>query len=284
MIPLRTERLALRPFRDSDADFVLEVHQHPGLRRFVPEQALEDLEGVPARLERFGRFDDDPVLGIVCIERLADGAPVGLVMLVPIPPSAGVDVDDVEIGWRGHPEHGGQGYVAEAARAVLDHALGSGLPRVVAVTDPDNAPSQSVCRRIGMDDRGTTDDYYDEGGARLFVAERSACSLDDGVVVDRLGAPVGRATLGPVVGGDALLWYEIDEPHRGRGYATRAVAQSLRQAREGGVRRVVAEAAVASTASRKVLERNGFEVVETDGPLFVGEDEELAVRYVRDLR
>ena len=42
------------------------------------------------------------------------------------------------------------GYVAEAARAVLDHVLASGLPRVVAVTDPANSASQAVCERIGM--------------------------------------------------------------------------------------------------------------------------------------
>ncbi|NEB07143.1 GNAT family N-acetyltransferase, partial [Streptomyces sp. SID13726] len=29
-----------------------------------------------------------------------------------------------------------------------------------AVTHPDNAASQAVCRRIGMTHRGTTDAYY----------------------------------------------------------------------------------------------------------------------------
>lgn len=175
MIPLRTERLSIRPFRDDDAPALLAIHAHPGLRRFVPSAVLDD-EGVPARLERFRRFDADPVLGIVAVERAADGATVGLIMLQPIPASAGVELADVEIGWRGHPDHGGRGYVTEAARAVLDHALASGLPRVVAVTDPENHASQAVCSRIGMRRAGLTRDYYDEETV-LFVADARWRSL-----------------------------------------------------------------------------------------------------------
>lgn len=170
VIPLRTQRLRLRSFTQADAPFVLAVHQSEGLRRFIPSQVLDDPSGVAARIERFQRFDDDPVLGIVVAERLVDRVPVGLVMLQPIPPSEGVERDDIEIGWRGHPDHGGCGYITEAAAAVLDHALASALSRVVAVTDPDNVASQAVCLRIGMVDRGVTDDYYDEPGIRLFVA------------------------------------------------------------------------------------------------------------------
>lgn len=171
VIPLRTERLALRPFTDIDADAVLAIHQHEGLRRFVPSAALEDLAAVAERVDRYRRFDSHPVHGMVAVERLADGVVVGMILLKPIPVSAGVDLDDVEIGWRGHPEHSGQGYMAEAARAALDHALASGLRRVVAVTDPDNHASQAVCRRIGMADRGTTGDYYDEPRLHFFVAD-----------------------------------------------------------------------------------------------------------------
>lgn len=171
MIPRRAERVRTRPFTVDDGDFVLAVHQSEGLRRFVPGQVLEDASGVPARIERFRRFDDEPVLGVVVVERLEDGVPVGLIMCQPIPASAGADLDDVEIGWRGHPDHGGQGYIAEAAGAVLRHALASGLPRVVAVTHPENHRSQAVCERIGMRRVGLTRDYYDEE-TMLFVADR----------------------------------------------------------------------------------------------------------------
>ena len=49
----------------------------------------------------------------------------------------------------------------EAAAAVLAHAWAAGVARVLAVTHPDNHPSQAVARRIGLQGRGRTHDYYD---------------------------------------------------------------------------------------------------------------------------
>ncbi|WP_342767532.1 GNAT family N-acetyltransferase [Calidifontibacter indicus] len=57
----------------------------------------------------------------------------------------------------------------EAATRVLEHA--SALPRIVAVTHPQNLPSQRVTARLGMRNEGLTDRYYNLA-MRLFVVER----------------------------------------------------------------------------------------------------------------
>ncbi|MFI9538031.1 GNAT family N-acetyltransferase [Nocardia fusca] len=44
----------------------------------------------------------------------------------------------------------GQGLAGEAAQAVLDEALASGIPRVWATIRPRNTASQHVATRIGM--------------------------------------------------------------------------------------------------------------------------------------
>ena len=44
---------------------------------------------------------------------------------------------------------------------MLEALLDAGMPRVVAVTHPDNLPSQAVARHIGMERVGLTDAYYD---------------------------------------------------------------------------------------------------------------------------
>jgi ribosomal-protein-alanine N-acetyltransferase len=45
----------------------------------------------------------------------------------------------------------GLGYATEAATAVRDAALGSlGLTRLIALVDPDNAPSARVASKLGM--------------------------------------------------------------------------------------------------------------------------------------
>ena len=82
------------------------------------------------------------------------GEPVGAVMLQPIPLSGPTEPlrpsGDTEIGWHFHPGHWGHGYASDAAGLLLETALADGLPRVVAVTYPENTASQRVCERIGM--------------------------------------------------------------------------------------------------------------------------------------
>lgn len=53
--------------------------------------------------------------------------------------------------WAMRTAHRGQGYAAEAARAVIDFLFSTfHLARIVATTEADNAASQAVMRRLGM--------------------------------------------------------------------------------------------------------------------------------------
>ena len=57
----------------------------------------------------------------------------------------------VEVIYSLDPGVQGSGYATEAARAVLQYALGSlGLPEILAEIDQDNAASAAVARRLGM--------------------------------------------------------------------------------------------------------------------------------------
>lgn len=56
-----------------------------------------------------------------------------------------------ELGWVYHPDHHGNGYASEAARALL--ALGFetiGVHRILAELAPENTASVRLCTRIGM--------------------------------------------------------------------------------------------------------------------------------------
>jgi ribosomal-protein-alanine N-acetyltransferase len=83
------------------------------------------------------------------------------------------------------------------------------------------------------------------------------------VVMDAGGEIVGRVNLvdvarGPVQG--AELGYRIGERYQGRGYATFAVAQVLREAFETWhLHRIEASTAASNVGSQIVLLRNGFQ-------------------------
>lgn len=145
--------------------FLLDLESRWEVVRFVGPQPtiMNDRESALASIAR-RRAIDDPIHGIWAVTTAADGRLVGNLLLKPVPLSAGEPAGgptEVEIGWRLHPESWGHGYATEAAAAVLSDAFDRGLPRVIAVTHPDNRSSQAVCRRLGMTHLGRTTKYYD---------------------------------------------------------------------------------------------------------------------------
>lgn len=129
-VPVRTitsDRLRLRPWRDDDADFLLDLESRWDVVRFLGARptTMRTREDALASIAR-RRAVDDPIHGIWAITVAADGRLVGNLRLKPIPLST-CEPDnrpnDVEIGWHLHPDAWGQGYATEAAEAVLDDAF-----------------------------------------------------------------------------------------------------------------------------------------------------------------
>jgi RimJ/RimL family protein N-acetyltransferase len=59
--------------------------------------------------------------------------------------------DEVEIGYRLHPDYWNRGLATEAARAVREHAFRDlTLPKVISLIHPDNIASRRVAEKNGM--------------------------------------------------------------------------------------------------------------------------------------
>jgi len=56
----------------------------------------------------------------------------------------------LEWGYRLVPAARGKGYASEATRALLAKAAATYSGDVIAIIDPDNQPSQNVCRKVGF--------------------------------------------------------------------------------------------------------------------------------------
>ncbi|MFI9330468.1 GNAT family N-acetyltransferase [Kitasatospora sp. NPDC052868] len=113
-------------------------------------------------------------------------------------------------------------------------------------------------------DRG--DDYFTGFASRHrdLLAEQDTGACHFHVVVDDRGELIGRVNLVDVSAGSAELGYRIGESAAGRGVATAAVGEACRLAvAEYALRSLVAVTTLDNPASRAVLERNGFTVVES---------------------
>jgi RimJ/RimL family protein N-acetyltransferase len=145
---IRTERLLMRRWRETDREPFAALNADPEVMRHFP--AALDRAGSDRLVDRFERLFQSQGFGSWALEVVATGEMIGFTGLVPMPagvPGAGGQ----EVGWRlaRHAWH--QGYATEAARAALDVAFGRlGLPVVWSMTAVANLPSQAVMRRIGM--------------------------------------------------------------------------------------------------------------------------------------
>jgi RimJ/RimL family protein N-acetyltransferase len=165
----QTERLAARAFTIDDVAAAFEMYGDPEVMRYLMGgTVVPDLEAQRAWLEqRIARFQAMPAgFGAWALVEKASSRVVGTVIHRRIEGPASVepgDVDpDVEIGWHLQRRVWGRGYATEAGRALLAHGHERlGLPRLVALIEPDNARSIAVARRIGMADAGRTTTYYD---------------------------------------------------------------------------------------------------------------------------
>ncbi|MDF3144375.1 MULTISPECIES: GNAT family N-acetyltransferase [unclassified Streptomyces] len=112
-------------------------------------------------------------------------------------------------------------------------------------------------------DRG--DAYFADFDARLqaLLAEQDAGICHFHAVLDADGRLVGRVNLVDVEDGSAELGYRVGERAAGKGVATAAVAEVCRLAGTAyGLTALVAVTHLDNLASRAVLERNSFAVVE----------------------
>ena len=143
---LATPRLVLRDARPSDAGPLLDVTFYDG-------RAAGDVPEAASFLERI-RADQDAgetVHWVVCLRQ--DRTPIGTVGFY-----RGFDGGAGELGYVLAPAYRGRGLAGEAAAAACSHGFdGLGLARIVAWTEPANAPSRRLLERLGFREDGLVD-------------------------------------------------------------------------------------------------------------------------------
>jgi RimJ/RimL family protein N-acetyltransferase len=145
--PIRTARLAIRPWRSDELDVYHALRRDPSVTRYLYSEPLSRDEAA-AKLAGLQSTITEPGTGmVVAVEIAATGAVVGDVNLFWTS-----DVHrQAEIGYVLLPVHHGHGYATEAASAMVDLAFaGLGAHRVTAQLDARNTASAAVLERLGM--------------------------------------------------------------------------------------------------------------------------------------
>jgi len=159
VVTLRTERLLLRPWRDSDRAPFAALNADPKVMEHFPalitrEESNAAVDRIVARMEQQG-------FGLWAVEVPGIAEFVGFTGLNPADAVLGRPV--LEIGWRLAAQHWGRGYATEGARASLAHAFDDlDQDEVVSFTTAANERSRHVMEKIGMTRR--PEDDFDHPG------------------------------------------------------------------------------------------------------------------------
>ena len=144
---LRTERLLLRRWQDSDREPFAALNADPRVMEFLP--ALLSRQESDAMIDRLEAHFERHGFGLWAVET-DDGSCAGFVGLS-VPRFDASFTPCVEIGWRLGPEHWGKGYATEGARAALAFGFDTvGLSEILSFTVPANIGSRRVMEKIGM--------------------------------------------------------------------------------------------------------------------------------------
>jgi RimJ/RimL family protein N-acetyltransferase len=146
--PIRTARLELRVWKESDLAPFAAMNADPAVMQYFPSE-LTRAES-DALAGRISRHIQAYGFGLWAVERREDGAFVGFVGLAHTRFSSHF-TPCIDLGWRLARHYWGKGYATEAASAAAQYGFDQlGLREIVAFTVPENRRSRGVMERIGM--------------------------------------------------------------------------------------------------------------------------------------
>lgn len=144
---LETSRLRLRLLDEGDAPFILELLNDPDWLRFIGDKGVRTLDaartyianGPVAMVRRLG-------FGLYLTELRDTGTAVGICGLIKRDA-----LDDVDLGFAFLPQFRAHGLAREAAAGVMAYGRDTlRIPRIVAITAPDNARSIRLLEELGL--------------------------------------------------------------------------------------------------------------------------------------
>ena len=147
-MPLKTNRLLLRQWKQSDLEPFSELNSDPEVMEFFPKTLSRTESDKLAR--KIKKFITENGWGLWAVELISTHEFIGFVGLNSPKPEF-PPAPCVEIGWRLARKYWGSGYATEAGQECLKFAFEKlKLEKIVSFTTLKNLNSQAVMERLGM--------------------------------------------------------------------------------------------------------------------------------------
>lgn len=135
---LETERLILRPFRETDLQDLYEYLSDEQTVRYEPYKPMtlaETQDNLRWRMDTGA---------MIAVERREDHKLIGNLYF------ARGEFDTAELGYVFNRRFWGRGYASESCRALINQAFAEGTHRIIAECDPENVNSWRLLEALGF--------------------------------------------------------------------------------------------------------------------------------------
>lgn len=179
MINIRTERLELMEYKESDMEEIVEKINDETITRYTlniphPYKEKDFLDF----LEMIRKEKENGSSLTLCLHLREDGSAIGGIGLHKIESNN----ETAEIGYWISKEHRGKGLVTEAVKALISYGFTEmGLHRIQAVIFEPNDISKKVLERVGFTYEGRIRERYLKDGRRYDGLMFSIISTDPNI-------------------------------------------------------------------------------------------------------
>ncbi|WP_018623826.1 GNAT family N-acetyltransferase [Kangiella aquimarina] len=139
MIIAETERLRLRHFRKSDAEFIYQLYNQPSFIKYIGDRGIHSVQDAEAFISKVEDNYQQFGFWLYLVEDKETRQPLGVNGLIQRD-----YLDAPDIGFALIPEYCGKGFAKESSLAVIDFAMTLGIPHIYAITIHDNIASQKL--------------------------------------------------------------------------------------------------------------------------------------------
>jgi len=138
MTIIKTDRLILRPFRNTDFNDLYEYLSDPLVIQFEPYQAMNQDEVLESLKWRISTDE------MIAVELASESKLIGNIYL------GKRDDNSLELGYVFNLKYGRKGYAYEACQAVIHNAFKLGIYRIFSQCDPKNIASWKLLEKLGF--------------------------------------------------------------------------------------------------------------------------------------
>jgi RimJ/RimL family protein N-acetyltransferase len=142
---IKTKRLGLRPFQQSDIDYLAELNSDSDVRQFFPD-GTQNREQTEARMNDFISYYKEKGLPCFVMFDLESGEFVGRCGFGP------VETGEIEVGYLLHKKFWGKGLASEVLTTLLEWAKQNiNADYIIAFAPVEHIVSLRVMQKCGMD-------------------------------------------------------------------------------------------------------------------------------------